>query len=84
MLFTFHFHRKALVSFTSRTLNCFFLFHKDLLLFFTYAFSLNTNKEDLLHVTHCITSLLPFGQNSFISKLFQCVLSLIYECVLFN
>jgi len=32
MLFTFQFHRKALVSLASRTLHLFFLFHTDLLL----------------------------------------------------
>jgi hypothetical protein len=28
---------------------------------FSNAFSLGANKKDLLHVTYCILSLLPFG-----------------------
>jgi hypothetical protein len=34
------------------------LFCKDFFSYFSYAFSLGTNKEDLLHVPHCIISLL--------------------------
>ncbi len=52
--------------------------------FFFDVFSFGANKEDLLHVTHCTISLLAFDQNSFISKLFQHVMSLTYEHVLFN
>jgi hypothetical protein len=33
-------------------------------------------KEDLLHVTHCIISLLPYDQNSFMSELFQYVMNM--------
>jgi hypothetical protein len=52
--------------------------------YFFNVFSFGANKEDLLHVTHCIISLLPFDQNSFISRLFQHVMSLTYEHVLSN
>jgi hypothetical protein len=45
---------------------------------------MGANKEDLLRVTHCIISLLPFSKKQFISKLFQHVMSLTYEHVLFN
>jgi hypothetical protein len=48
------------------------------------VFGIGANKEDLLHVTHCIISLLSFSKNQFISKLFQHVMSLTYEHVLFN
>ncbi len=44
--------------------------------------SLCANKEDSLHVPHCIISLLFSGQNPFISSLLQHVLSLTYEHVL--
>jgi len=52
--------------------------------YFFNVFSLGTNKEDLLHVTHCVTSSLPFDHTLFTSKLFQHVMSLTYEHVLFN
>jgi hypothetical protein len=45
---------------------------------FPNVFSLGTNKEDLLYVRNYNISLLPFGQNSFISRLFQHVISLAY------
>jgi hypothetical protein len=46
-------------------------------------FNLGANKKDLLHGTHGIISFLPFCSNSFISKLFQHVMSFTYEHVLF-
>jgi hypothetical protein len=52
--------------------------------YFFNAFSLGTNKEVLLHVTHCVASSLPFDQTLFRSKLFQHIMSLTYEHVLFN
>ncbi len=55
----------------------------DFFLFFN-AFSFGANKENLFFVTHCIISLLPIGQNSFVSMLFQHVMLLTYEHVLFN
>jgi hypothetical protein len=42
------------------------------------------NKQNILHVTHCITSLLSFDQNTFISRVFEHVISLTYEHVLFH
>ncbi len=53
-------------------------------LYFFNVFNLGTNKEDLLQVTHCVTSSLPFDHTLFTSKLFQHVMSLTYEHVLFN
>ncbi len=46
---------------------------------FSNVFSLGANKEDLLHVTHHITSSLLFGWNSSFSRLFQHFMSLTYE-----
>jgi len=43
---------------------------------------LGANKENLLHVIHCIISSSFFNQNSFISRLFQYVISLKYGNVL--
>ncbi len=37
----------------------------------------------MLHIGNCIISLLPFHSNSFISKLFQNVMSLTYEHMCF-
>jgi hypothetical protein len=50
---------------------------------FFNIFNLGANKENLLHVTHCIISLLPFSRNSFISRLVQHVMLLTREHVLF-
>jgi hypothetical protein len=46
------------MSLASRTFEKKSCFAKIFLNNFSYAFSLGTNKEDLLHVTHCIISLL--------------------------
>jgi len=63
----------------------FFLALKEhLTFFFPNAFSFGAKKEDLFFITHCIISLLPIGQNSFVSRLFQHVILLMYEYVLFN
>jgi hypothetical protein len=43
---------------------------------FSNVFSFDTNKEDLLHVTHYIISSLLFG---FVSKLFQHFMLVTYE-----
>jgi hypothetical protein len=45
---------------------------------------LYTNKDNFLNVRNCIISLLSFGQNIFMSKLFQHIMSLTYEHVLNN
>jgi hypothetical protein len=42
------------------------------------------NKQNILHVTHCIISLLSFDQNTFISRVFEHVISLAYEHVFFH
>jgi hypothetical protein len=42
-------------------------------------FNVLKNNKDLLHVTHCIISSLPFGSNSSFSRLFQHFMSLTYE-----
>jgi hypothetical protein len=49
-----------------------------------FLICLYTNKEDLLNVKNCIISLLSFGQNIFMSKLFQHIMSVMYEHVLTN
>ncbi len=46
------------MSLASRTFEKRSCFAKIYFSYFSYAFSLCTNKEDLLHVTHCIISLL--------------------------
>jgi len=52
---------------------------------FSNVFSFGANKGNLLHVTHdYIISLLHVGQNSFMSRLIQHVISVTYEHVLFN
>ncbi len=55
-------YRKELVSFISTT---FLKIYCSIMIFvvsmFSNVFSLGANKEDLLHVTHCIISSLLFG-----------------------
>ncbi len=61
-------------------MNLCFALQKYLQIFFFPC--LGANKEVLLHVIHCIISSLFFDQNSFISRLFQHVMSLKYENML--
>jgi hypothetical protein len=71
MLFTPQFHI-TINWFPSFQKNQFFSYPIKIFVFFLFfnVFSLGTKEKDLLHVTHFILSLLPFGQNSFISRLF--------------
>jgi hypothetical protein len=67
------------VVLVSRTLKNIFCFTRIYIFsLFFYAFSLGANKDNLLHVTNCITSSSPFGWNSFMSRLLQHVMSLTY------
>jgi hypothetical protein len=64
-------HNNELMSFISKKFKKFLILQGYLYFFcFFNAFSLGAKKKDLLHVTNLILSLLPFGQNSFISRLF--------------
>jgi len=88
-------YRTKTVSFVSRTFENYFLHWKFsvflfLFLFYfyflfkkIYAFNLGAN-EHLLHFTNWTISLLPFGRNLCILILFQHVISLTYQHVLFN
>jgi hypothetical protein len=64
----------------------FFLLHKNIWFFLIcpMLLILVQIRKTYFFVTHCIISLLPIGQNSFVSTLFQHVMLLTYEHVLFN
>ncbi len=71
MLFTLQFHITMNECLLFQKHSNIFLSHKDIFIFiFFNVFNLGAKKKNLLHVTHFILSLLPLGQNSFLSRLF--------------
>ncbi len=76
-------YKNELVSLISRTFKKTSYYERIFIKKILNVFNLGANKKDLLHVTHCKISFLPFFSNSFISKLFQHVTSFRNMCCLF-